>query len=610
MIDDCEAWRADLERLAADRLDDDLPGWLRDDDVPPPGDKDAPSDKDAPTGDGARGEKLATRLVGMVRERATLWSGTDDQPYITIAVDEHDEHWPIRRGRELARWIARLAYRELKATPSASMIADVTNVLAGIARYDGEVHPVHLRVAADADRVVIDLCDRGWRAVVIDRDGWNVTDTPPVRFRRRAGMAALPAPASGGLLAELREHVRVTDDAWPLVVGWLVGAMSPRGPYPALVLRGRHGTGKSITARRLRSLVDPSAAPIRVEPREARDLVIAASNSWVVAYDNVSRLPQWLSDGLCRLATGGGYSARALYTDDDEVILDVQRPVILTGITDVVAQPDLLDRSLLVELEPIDDTARATEADLDQRWESARPRILGALCNAVSTALRRRSEIRLPRLPRMADWARWATAAEPAMAVENGGVVIAHTRSGEDATQVALDASPIAAPIIDLVSEDEWCGTASALLAELAERVDPAIVRRRTWPATARGMASALMRVAPSLAAVGVRVERQLTRGRRGGYPYRIWSTGSDPRNPRDPRHGTDSHEVAAVGRSWVDAGAGPTHDEPTHKNANDLAAPADVVDIVGRMQTSQEWCPRCGGDLGACACEAPPMRS
>ena len=60
--------------------------------------------------------------------------------------------------------------------------------------------------------------------------------------------------------------------------------------------------------------------------------MIAATNGWVVALDNLSHLSTWLSDALCRLATGGGFSTRELYTHDEEKLFDAQRPVILNGI--------------------------------------------------------------------------------------------------------------------------------------------------------------------------------------------------------------------------------------------------------------------------------------
>jgi len=259
--------------------------------------------------------------------------------------------------------------------------------------------------------------------------------------------------------------------------------------------------------------------------------------SWVVALDNLSSLPRWLSDGLCRLSTGGGYAARQLYTDADEVVIDVQRPTILTGITDIVTAPDLLDRALLVELESMPDSARKTERELLESWIAAWPRIFGALLDAVVCALRRRDEIHLTCLPRLADWVVVGTAAEPALGFKDGKVLCALTVTRGEAIGVAIEASPIVAPLLSLTETREWIGTASELLRDLEctanwanvvpdDGVTPTLQprspsSRRDWPGTARALAAALARLALVLGEIGIVVER-LGRGHGGIRRYRV----------------------------------------------------------------------------------------
>lgn len=111
------------------------------------------------------------------------------------------------------------------------------------------------------------------------------------------------------------------------------------------MLAGEQGSAKSTFSAVLRKLLDPNCAPLRALPREDRDLFIAANNGHVLTFDNVSGLPGWISDTLCRLATGDGFAVRQLYTDQDEVLFDAARPVILNGIEDMVTRPDLADRA-------------------------------------------------------------------------------------------------------------------------------------------------------------------------------------------------------------------------------------------------------------------------
>src|SRR5262249_61394425 len=99
--------------------------------------------------------------------------------------------------------------------------------------------------------------------------------------------------------------------------------------------------------------MDPNAAPVRSLSREERELMIAANTGYLLAFDNLSNLPAWLSDALCRLASGGSFAVRQLYTNDDEVLFQAARPLLLNGIEDVVTRPDLADRGIFLTLSPI-----------------------------------------------------------------------------------------------------------------------------------------------------------------------------------------------------------------------------------------------------------------
>src|SRR5207249_4635059 len=198
---------------------------------------------------------------------------------------------------------------------------------------------------------------------------------------------------------------------------------------------------KTMAAFLLKQVVDPSKAPLRSEPKDARDLMIAAVNSRVLAYDNLSHLPPWLSDALCRLSTGGGLSTRELFTDADETILEAKRPVILTGIEELATRPDLLDRCALIYLPAITDDKRRTESDLLGDFDAAHPRILGALLDAVVTGLRNLPGVKLPGLPRMADFARWVVACSPALGVSPDAFLLAYSENRAGANSLALESS-------------------------------------------------------------------------------------------------------------------------------------------------------------------------
>ena len=221
-------------------------------------------------------------------------------------------------------------------------------------------------------------------------------------------------PIPGGSLEALTSFFNVANrDDFVLVVAWLLAALRHGGPYPLLAVSGEQGSAKTVFSKMLRGLIDPNAAPVRTGPREERDLFIAASNGHLLAFDNLSDLPPWMSDALCRLASGGSFAVRQLYTDRDEVLFQAARPIILNGIEDVITRPDLADRAIFLTLPHLQEERRRAEKEIWRDFETAQPRILGALLDAASHGLRALPEVRLEQLPRMADFALWATACEP-----------------------------------------------------------------------------------------------------------------------------------------------------------------------------------------------------
>lgn len=449
----------------------------------------------------------AAQTLVAIAQLARVFRAQDlETVYATIAVNGHAETWPIR-SKGFRRWLVGQYYRVEGKPPGAQAVADALGAIEARAQYEGAVHPVHVRVAGTAEAIYLDLADEAWRAVEVTAEGWRIVPEPPVKFRRPRGMLPLPAPVRGGSIDDLRALLNLdSSDQWALIVTWLVTALRPSGPYPVLALLGEQGTAKSTTQELLRALIDPNVAPLRAEPMDVRDVMIAASNGWVVALDNVSELEPWLSDSLCRLATGGGFSTRELYSDGDEVIFAAQRPVMLNGIDAVISRADLLDRALIIDLPRIPEHQRRQRRDVWTAFEAARPALLGALLDAVAIGLRRHPDTRLDQLPRMADFAAWSVAAEPGLGLEEGVFLRAYGANRDAAHDLALEASVIAPAVRALAEQEAWTGTAAELLEELGRIADDAAKRARGWPANPGRLGSALRRIAPNLWAVGVEV--------------------------------------------------------------------------------------------------------
>ncbi len=454
---------------------------------------------------GGRGPKQADILIDLAQS-AELFHAPDGTGYADLDINGHRETWPIR-AKGFRRWLARRFFEATGGAPSSEALQSALNVIEAKAHFDALERAVHVRIGGLDGRLYLDLGDETWRAVEIDAAGWQVIDNPPVRFRRAAGMQALPAPVAGGSVEALRSFLNVRSDAdFVLVVAWALACLRNCGPYPVLVLSGEQGSAKSTFSAILRALLDPNTAPLRALPREDRDLFIAASNGHVLTFDNVSGLPAWISDTLCRLATGGGFAVRQLYSDQDEVLFDAARPVILNGIEDIVTRPDLADRALFLTLEPIPEERRRPEQELWAAFEAERPRILGALLDAVAKGLAMLPQTRLDKLPRMADFALWATACETALWAP-GTFWSAYCGNRDEAVEGVIEADPIASAVRAMMApRTEWTGTASELLGALAEMAGERLAKSKTWPETPRALAGRLRRAATFLRKVGIEI--------------------------------------------------------------------------------------------------------
>ena len=460
---------------------------------------------------------------------ASLLHDPSSTAFADLTIDGHRETWPIR-SRQFRHWLRRRYFEETGSAASAETVRSVLDLLEARAQFDALERRVHIRVAEHDGDTYLDLADSDWRAIQIGPDGWQVVTSPPVRFRRAAGMLPLPVPQRGGSIEALAAFLNLpAPDEFVLVIAWLLAALQRGGPYPLLVIAGEQGSAKTVLTKILRALIDPNAAPTRALPREERDLMIAANNGHILAFDNLSGLPAWLSDALCRLASGGSFATRQLYTDCDEVLFQAARPAILNGIEDIVCRSDLADRAIFLTLEPIADERRRMERQLWREFEVARPRILGALFDAAAQGLRGLSRVRLERLPRMADFALWATACETAF-WPPGTFLRVYDANRRAAIEGVIEADPVAVFVREIMAvRSAWAGRASDLLRVHIAAGEDVLDGTTGWPKNPRALAGRLRRCQTFLRTVGIDIAFS-REGRTGSRMIRITSLAKSPR--------------------------------------------------------------------------------
>ncbi|SDR31322.1 Bifunctional DNA primase/polymerase, N-terminal [Rhizobiales bacterium GAS113] len=460
-------------------------------------------------------------LLGLVGD-VELFHSPDGVAHADIEVDGHRETWPIN-SRHFKKW---LRHRFYKATGSAANPEIVKSVLATLeaqAQVEGPERCVHLRVASYAGCLYLDLCNECWEAVKITPEGWKVVVAPKARFIRHPGMLPLPVPAHSGDIDLLRCYLNLTkatddddddgagaDDYFVLTVSFLMMAMRAEGPYPILAFTGEHGTAKSTSLKVLLRLVDPNDAELLDLPHDARDIHIAGSNCHLPAYDNLSWLPKWMADTLCRISTGAGHRTRQLYTDADEQIFRTKRPQMLGSIKNVVTSPDLADRTISMTLGQMPKRERRAEGEFWANFERDRPRIIGALLDGMVHGLRelpridRLVERKELQLPRMADFAIWANACEGAFWAD-GTFNDAYERNRSKIGRIVVDADAVAVALHDFMKrEQSWSGTASQLLSELSHMVDEGRRKERDWPRSPNALSGCLRDVRPWLQEQGI----------------------------------------------------------------------------------------------------------
>jgi hypothetical protein len=154
--------------------------------------------------------------------------------FADLLVDGHRETWPIRSQR-FRTWLRRRHYEATRTAASAAAINSALDLFEAQAQFEGPERPVHVRLAEQRGHIYLDLADECWRAVEIGPDGWRVMGSPPVRFRRAAGMLPLPVPQAGGSIEELASFLNVRNrNDFMLVVAWLLATLRAGGPYPVL----------------------------------------------------------------------------------------------------------------------------------------------------------------------------------------------------------------------------------------------------------------------------------------------------------------------------------------------------------------------------------------
>jgi len=394
---------------------------------------------------------------------------------------------------------------------------------------------VYVRTAAPAsDRSYIDLNDGKNTIIEVDADGWRVSEHPSVIFKRPSSMGALPMPEHGGSVENLREVFNLEREGdFPIIIAVLAyilrGCPNNHGTYPVIVATGREGSAKSTFMKIIKNLIDPGSPQTRTPTNDLKDLFIGANNVLVYSLDNISFFDHVMSDALCSLATGGGFARKMNYTDDEETIFDIRRAILLNGISFNIA-PDLLSRSILIELRP--PAVYRTEAEIWATVERISASILGGLLTMISAAMRHEQIVKDEQSrsgkdnnqTRLADFRIFSIALERGQGWPEGQIISSLLTAQKDMLEEKAAEDPLIQVIVKIVEEQGvWTGSASKLFNEINARSCDFNAR----PKSAVKLGLLLKRYHNVLESQGIHI----TREREGGGSRR-WELSTFDRKP------------------------------------------------------------------------------
>ena len=291
-------------------------------------------------GEGAGEQETQTDTLIRLGNEAQFFKDDIDEPHAAVTVDGHTETWKVK-SRQFAMWLNKRYYEETGKAPATDAMRQARGVMEMKAMFEGQERRLHLRVAELGGAVYYDLADGDWRAVKITPGKCKLLEEPHILFVRNRNMKAQVEPDFDGDVTLLLKHVAFKkNEDRILYLVHIVSCFLPSIPHPVQVLYGEKGSAKTTTQRMSRAIIDPAERDLLIMPNSMQDLALSLANNYMPCFDNMDGFSSEKSDLLCTACTGGSFSRRMLFTDDDEAILSFKRCVSLNGINVVVTKAD------------------------------------------------------------------------------------------------------------------------------------------------------------------------------------------------------------------------------------------------------------------------------
>jgi hypothetical protein len=467
----------------------------------------------------AKKESLKESGVSIILNKIKLFTDSQDG-YAAYEINGAKQTDRIT-GKQFKRYVQKIL-RDNNNSLNHSTLSEVISDIDAEAIYEGQRGEVFNRVGKDAENnIIINPCFDNGNIIHITPEGWTIREpfthskenlkTYPIIIKTK-GMLSMPFPVRGhGNIQDIRRFIKAeTDDnKFILIVAYIIQSYLFNGPFPIIVIVAEPGSGKTFTTLIIKNLIDPHEAPTLSIPRDPRDMFSTAGVSWVLAYDNFSKVQQWLSDLFCRFSTGNATIDRELFTNGEAYIYSAKRPAIVNGISDFFSQSDVLQRSIIFENTRIKPEERKTEETLLNDFKKVLPGIFCDILDLLSAVLKILPDVNVSEPTRMSDFCKVGTAVALSLGYSESFFMDAYNENQKQANDITLDSSIIAPVIRELLSkekESEFKGTPTELLDKL-ESINPEAARSPYWPKTATVLSGHLKRLAQNFRDTGIVVD-------------------------------------------------------------------------------------------------------
>jgi hypothetical protein len=186
------------------------------------------------------------------------------------------------------------------------------------------------------------------------------------------------------------------------------------------LLKGVKGAAKSILETEVKRIIDPSQIELLILNNNQKEFVIQLARHYYNAYDNVIKIPPWLSSIICAATTGAGFILRTLWTTADETPLKFKRCFALSSIGASLTEDDALERSISINHPKIEKQDRKMEEKILAEFDSLLPQLLGNIFDTIAKTMQEKDKLEQTqeldgKLERMADFSFWGESAARVM---------------------------------------------------------------------------------------------------------------------------------------------------------------------------------------------------